>query len=272
MQQVVVKRSNGGWELTATEATTIQICSEEEAEELRRETRRRDTPTCITKMHRRDWATCAAFPCSLSALVAAVVPGEVRKLGNVYFVHNLQVMGISAVRQDADAWHLRSCNTCKRQMPCEQHRDATGENRWMLKLQVADAHVKHDFVIYHDQMLLALPELSARLDESIQGSDVSSALKKEMLQAMRSQPWSMKTTFRENEYSQSNELECRLLVPTMIMDGEALDCSPTDPLPVVAYGTGCPLASPCEVTYDTELGIMKVDKEMCARRFVCFFV
>ena len=264
LEQVVVKRSNGGWELTATDATTIKVCSEEVAEELRWEMRRGGTPTCITKMSKRDWSTCAAFPCSLSALVTAIVPGQVRKLGNVYFAHNLQIMGISACRQDSDAWYIHSCETCKRQMPCDQHKDAKGENRWLLKIQVADGHVKHEFVAYHDQIQAALPELSAALDSSIQGNDVLPELKMKILQAMRSQPWSAKFIFRENEYSNSNELDCRLMVPTVTTSGEVLECCPTTALPIVAHGTGCPLASPAKITYDKELGIMKVDNTICA--------
>jgi hypothetical protein len=264
MNQVVVKRKDGGWELTATDSTTLHVCNEEDTESLEYEMRRGGTPTCITRMARRDYSMCAAYPSSLSALVAAIVPGQMRKLANVYFIHNLQIMGISAVRQDSDAWFIHSCETCKRQIPCEQHQDARGENRWLLKLQVADAHVKQEFILYHDQMQEALPDLSSGLDSNIHAGDVQADYKIKIVQAMRSRPWSMKTTFRENEYSMSNELECRLLVPTVTDGGEVLDCCPTAPLPSVAVGTGCPMASPAAITYDKELGIMKVNTDICA--------
>jgi hypothetical protein len=264
MYQVVVKHRDDGWELTATDATTIQLCSEELAEQLKEEMREGGTPTCITQARGKDWSQCAARPCSLSALITAVVPGQPRKLTNVYFLHNLQVMGITAVRQDSDAWFQRSCVTCKRQAPCEAHADAPTENRWLLKLLVADSHAKHEFVVYHDHMLTALPELSVRLDAEVTGNDLPLAFKKEVLNVLRSQPWSMKVTFRENEYSQSNELECRLLTPTMTLRGEVLDCLPKVTMPIVVFGNGCPFASPPAVSYDKDLGIMKVSDSICA--------
>ncbi len=264
MHQVVVKHINGGWELAATDATTIEVCAEDLAETLRSDASSAGAPHCITRSRLRDWSRCAATPCTLSALVAAIVPGQSRKVENVFFIHNLQVMGIGPVRQESEAWFMESCKTCKRQAPCEQHPQADTENRWLLKLQVADTHSKHEFVVYHDQMLVALPELGAQLDAKITHGDLEPAFKKELLAALRCQPWSMKVTFRENEITTTNELECRHLTPTASSEGQVLDCVPSEPMATVAFGSGCPLAALKDTSYDQDLGIIKVGEKMYA--------
>ena len=264
MHQVVAKHKNGGWELTATDATTIEVCPEDLAQTLRDDASSAGAPTCITKSRTRDWSSCAATPCTLSALVAAIVPGQLRKVETVFFMHNLQVMGVGPVLQESDAWFMKSCKNCKRQAPCETHPQADTENRWLMKLQVADTHSKNEFVVYHDQMLVALPELGTQLDAKITHGDLEPAFKKELLAALRCQPWSMKVTFRENEITTTNELECRHLTPTASSEGEVLDCVPSEALATVALGSGCPLAALNDTSYDQDLGTIKVGEKMYA--------
>ena len=264
MHQVVVKHVNGGWELAATDATTIEVCPEDLAETLKSDAGSGGAMQCITRSRLRDWSRCAAHPSTLSALVAAIVPGQPRKVESVFFIHNLQVMGLSPVRQDSDAWFMESCKACKRQAPCEQHPQAGTENRWLFKLRVADTHSKQDFIVYHDQMMAALPELGAQLDEKVTRGDLEPAFKKEVLAALRGQPWSMKVTFRENEITTANELECRHLTPTASSEGLVLECVPNEPLPTVSLGGGCPLAALKDTSYDQDLGTIKVGEKMHA--------
>lgn len=50
----------------------------------------------------KDWIGCPATPSSLSTLVAAIVPGQLRKLETVFEVVGLQVLGVSSVKSDTD--------------------------------------------------------------------------------------------------------------------------------------------------------------------------
>ena len=62
----------------------------------------------------KDWIGCPATPSSLSALVGAIVPGQLRNLETVFEVVGLQVLGISSVKTDTDVWLIDSCVKCKK--------------------------------------------------------------------------------------------------------------------------------------------------------------
>ena len=56
----------------------------------------------LTEIPVKDWIGCPATPSSLSSLVGAIVPGQLRKLETVFEVVGLQVLGISSVKSDTD--------------------------------------------------------------------------------------------------------------------------------------------------------------------------
>ena len=56
----------------------------------------------LTEIPVKDWIGCRATPSSLSSLVGAIVPGQLRKLETVFEVVGLQVLGISSVKSDTD--------------------------------------------------------------------------------------------------------------------------------------------------------------------------
>ena len=58
----------------------------------------------LTEIPVKDWIGCPATPSSLSSLVGAIVPGQLRKLETVFEVVGLQVLGISSVKSDTDQW------------------------------------------------------------------------------------------------------------------------------------------------------------------------
>ena len=71
----------------------------------------------LTEIPVKDWIGCPATVSSLSALVGAIVPGQLRKLGTVFEVVGLQVLGISSVKTDADVWLIDSYVICKKGQP-----------------------------------------------------------------------------------------------------------------------------------------------------------
>ena len=74
----------------------------------------------LTEIPVKDWIGCPATPSSLSSLVGAIVPGQLRKLETVFEVVGLQqVLGISSVKSDTDQWLIDSCVKCKKAAPCE---------------------------------------------------------------------------------------------------------------------------------------------------------
>ena len=73
----------------------------------------------LTEIPVKDWIGCSATPSSLSSLVGAIVPGQLRKLETVFEVVGLQVLGISSVKSDTDQWLIDSCVKCKKAAPCE---------------------------------------------------------------------------------------------------------------------------------------------------------
>ena len=73
----------------------------------------------LTGIPVKDWIGCPATIASLSALVGAIVPRQLRKLGTVFEVVGLQVLGISSVKTDADVWLIDSCVKCKKAAPCK---------------------------------------------------------------------------------------------------------------------------------------------------------
>ena len=78
-----------------------------------------DNCRMLTEIPVKDCIGCPATPSSLSALVGAIVPGQLRKLETVFEVVGLQVLGISSVKTETDVWLIDSCAKCKKAAPCE---------------------------------------------------------------------------------------------------------------------------------------------------------
>ena len=88
----------------------------------RNELAHKDNCRMLTEIPVKDWIGCPATPSSLSTLVAAIVPGQLRKLETVFEVVGLQVLGVSSVKSDTDHWLIDSCVKCKKAAPCEAPR------------------------------------------------------------------------------------------------------------------------------------------------------
>jgi len=74
----------------------------------------------LTEIPVKDWIGCPATPSSLSSLVGAIVPGQLRKLETVFEMVGLQqVLGISSVKSDTDQWLIDFCVKFKKAAPCE---------------------------------------------------------------------------------------------------------------------------------------------------------
>ncbi|CAJ1356162.1 unnamed protein product [Effrenium voratum] len=73
-------------------------------EEIKAALRKTEECKMLTEIPTRDWAQCEAVPSTLSALVGAIVPGQLRQMDTVFKVWGLQVMGVSSVRSETDEW------------------------------------------------------------------------------------------------------------------------------------------------------------------------
>ncbi|CAJ1390115.1 unnamed protein product [Effrenium voratum] len=114
-QVLVEKKKEGSWELGSWRATQILDCPPDKAAEIRGALRNAEDCRMLTEVPIRDWAQCEAVPSTLSALVAAIVPGHLRQMNTVFKVWGLQVMGVSSV----DEWVLKSCSKFKKAAPCQ---------------------------------------------------------------------------------------------------------------------------------------------------------
>ena len=124
-QVLVEKKKEGSGELGSWRMTQVLDCPLEKEEEIKAALRKTEECKMLTEIPTRDWAQCEAVPSTLSALVGAIVPGQLRQMDTVFKVWGLQVMGVSSVRSETDEWVLKSCGKCKKAAPCQARLDKT---------------------------------------------------------------------------------------------------------------------------------------------------
>ncbi|CAE7441239.1 unnamed protein product, partial [Symbiodinium sp. CCMP2456] len=207
----------------------------------------------LTMLPMRNWKECEAVPSSLSSLVAAIVPGHLRKLNTVFEISGLHIVGLSSVRSESDEWILPSCATCRRAYPCQAHPNAAEESRLALRAVFVDSDCQCSMILYHDTITSCV-----NVGKVLEFKDTPQ-LRKELLEGFRSALWRAKVTFRENDYHQVLELECRHLERFLSFDAANPDVSAAQlDLPRCFLGGGCPVAPLREVKRDTDLGVLSV--------------
>ncbi|CAE8701744.1 unnamed protein product [Polarella glacialis] len=160
-------------------------------------------------------------------------------------------------KRTKENWLMDSCDACRKTMPCETHPNASSTLRFIAALKVADAHSSHSVTLYHDQAVACVPSIKEALTYSGKNlTDLTVLEKNNILNDLKTQLWSMKGTFRENYYTDTDELELRLLTQSF-HNGSVLEAVPTMSLPSVPSGHGCPLAKANETEYDEDLGLMR---------------
>ena len=214
----------------------------------------------LTEIPVKDWINCPAVPTTLSALLGTIVPGQLRKVETVFEVSDLQVLGISSVKSETDEWLIASCKRCKRAMPCQKHPGEAEERRMAVRLTVADGNSQSAVMLYHDLLLRTAATMSVDLPESlVDGKQLRESLR----DMFRNAQWLCRFTFKENDYQQSMELECRDIRPCLklqpsflLLDSQNADLS----LPHCRLNDGCPVTALQNAKADFHLGVISVGK------------
>lgn len=233
-----------------------------------------DTGDCrmLTEIPVRDWENCDAVPSTLSALIGVVVPGQLRKVETVFVVSDLQILGISSVKSETDEWLITSCVRCKRASPCAQHPDGSTEKRLAVRLTLADGNSQCSVMLYHELLLKAAVLMDITLSEPLTDSK---ELRTTLRDMFRNAQWICRFTFKENDFQQSLELECRDIRPCLRLQPTVVLMNPPSDqlgLPLCRLNNGCPVAPLKAVTVDSHLGLVSVGKVDAnfLRALVCF--
>ncbi|CAK0863822.1 unnamed protein product, partial [Prorocentrum cordatum] len=227
----VTANGSVSWELRATEAAQVAECPAELAQVLLASVADNGPATSLAAAIARDCKTCETSTMSLSALTAVIVPGNARDLDGVYKAHSVAIMGVSTVLRN-EGFVMRCCSTCKKQLELT---DATGHCAAML---------------YHDvaMQIPGFPDPSTATDTEIQ----------KFLQTLRAVPYSIRLIYRINALREVNNLETKLLLPTLTSDG-VVGSWRLDPTPIASSNTACPFAKCTSVGFDPDLGFAIVD-------------
>ena len=116
--------------------------------------------------------------------------------------------------------HMRSCAHASRHnceefiiiytwvIPsCDQVHPTEGtERRFALRLTLPDSNCQCAVVLYHELVLRAAADMDAALPEGVQGTQPVRAQLRDLFRAAQ---WLCRFTFRQNDYQQTLELECR---------------------------------------------------------------
>ncbi|CAJ1368767.1 unnamed protein product [Effrenium voratum] len=117
------------------------------------------------------------------------------------------------------------------------HPDAAEEKRVALRAVFADSDCQCSMVLYHDRVELALQEQGYSLPNPCKDT---AELRCEVRNAFRSALWTCKVTFRENDYQQILELECRHLTPFLPFNQDCPDLTPHMLEPTLLSGRRLP--------------------------------
>ncbi|CAJ1404873.1 unnamed protein product [Effrenium voratum] len=234
-QVLVETKKEGSWEIGSWRGTQILECPEELAKNIGERIMEPGDCRMLTLIPTRNWKECEAVQSTLSALVGTIVPGQLRKVDTVFLVSGLQIMGLSSA-----------------------HPDAAEEKRVALRAVFADSDCQCSMVLYHDHVELALQEQGYSLPNPCKDT---AELRSEVRNAFRSALWTCKVTFRENDYQQILELECRHLTPFLPFNKDCPDLTPHMlELPRCSLGGGCPVAALRDLRVDTDLGSLTIQE------------
>ena len=195
---------------------------------------------------------CHAVPTSLSALLGVIVPGQSRKVETVFVVSDLVAVGISSVRTETDEWLLNSCVRCKRAAPCQKHPGKAEEKRLAVRVTLADSNSQVAVMLYHDMLLRLAADMPVQLPDPLADTK---ELRSRLRDMFRWAQWLCRFTFRENNYQQALELECRDIRPCLQLQPTFQVLTlPTSQLslPHCRLNDGCPVTSLRDATVDTQ--------------------
>jgi len=139
-------------------------------------------------------------------------------------------------------------------------------------LTLADGNSQCTVMLYHELLLKAAALMEVTLPEPLADSKDLRATLRDMF---RNAQWISRFTFKENDFQQSLELECRDIRPCLRLQPTVALMSPPDRqsnLPHCRLNNGCPVAPLNRVTVDAHLGLVSVGKVDAnfLRALVCF--
>ena len=251
--QVTVKSKDGSWELAANESTQVLECPADLRDKLCSETDLiRTTGSMSLSKVKIDYETAATVICSPSAMAAVIQSGCKRDLGGIYEMHAITVMGVSAAMSD-DAWSMLCCKTCKKKVDeqsrsCAAHPEDDVEERLMLHFDLADDDGSCRAVVFHD-VLSSLPFMREKCDDPKK--------KQKIVRTLRAQLWTLRCSYKQDSYMESNYIEVKFMTPTIDKDGVVATWR-AGAVPSLGGCSGCPIAFCKEVAYDKDLGIATV--------------
>jgi len=258
LMQVNVKRQDGSWTVSATEATQVSLCDGELATTIREQTDLDAPSTSLSRIIATDFETVSVTPAALSTLMSVIVPQQPRALDGVFDIHNVAIMGVGSVLPD-DELQMQACSECKRQvnretLVCDAHPLAAVEERWLISLELADHSGSGKALLYHDAAS-ALPFLHV--------TGIDAKARQKVYRAFRSTPWSARCVFKTNDVKQTNYLEIKKMTPTLTEEGRIEGCF-GGPLAEVAADTACPFARCADVSLDSDLGVLMARTQVVA--------
>jgi hypothetical protein len=160
------------------------------------------------------------------------------------------VMGVEGV-VGSGVWQMSACSTCKRQVEgtvCDTHPNSVVELRYILQLEVADDYASGSVTLYHDTAM-KIPALARHQ------ADLNAQAKKELINFLQAQIWSLRVVYKTNDYKQTNYLEIKSMQQTITPEGVPRSW-PQGPLNHVPSGGGCPVTRSADVEYDPCLGFV----------------
>ena len=182
------------------------------------------------------------------------MPGHPRHVDTVFEVSGLQLMGVNSVKTETDEWIIDTCKKCHKAWPCQKHADSEVEKRLTLRLVFADSHSQCTLVSHHDQLLAAGTAIDFGWPDPLQDSP---KFRTALVSAFRAAQWVVRMTFRENDYQQVLELECRHLRPLLHPSCRS-SVLPLEVLPHCVLGAGCPVASLEGLETEKTLGLLSI--------------
>ena len=212
----------------------------------------------LTEIPVKDWENCEAVPSTLSALIGVVVPGKPRKVQTVFVVRHLQCLGLSSVKSEADDWIITSCKKCKRASPCSQHPGEKTEERLAVRLTLADENSQCSVMLYHDLLFKVAATMDVSLQEPLKDTK---ELRESLVDMFRNAQWTCRFTFKENDFQNSLELECRHIRPCLRLLPTVVLAEPAEEeqrLPSCRLHNGCPVAPLQKTRVDLHLGLVSV--------------
>ena len=133
------------------------------------------------------------------------------------------------------------------------------ERRFALRLTLADSNCQCTVVLYHELVLRAAADTDAALPEGVQDTQPVRAQLRDLFRAAQ---WLCRFTFRENDYQQTLEMECRHLTPCLRANRAEAVVAPEALNRKVSHcqmNNGCPVAPLDTLQGDAQLGLISVD-------------